>query len=451
MRRGEGTGEGSGPLVAWVDCSAGVAGDMLLGALIDAGAPLPLVQRAVTALTPEDVRLRVEPVTRAGLRAVKVHVDGVDSTVRRTWRDIKTLLDPATGSPRGPAGGPPSSPTPDPPISPAPDPPISPAPDPAFASLLESARADATTVFAALATAEARVHGIDPEDVHFHEVGALDAIADVVGTCAALRALGVSTLCASPVAVGSGRVATEHGDLPVPVPAVVELLRGLPTLAAGPGELATPTGAALLGALVDAWGPQPPLRVVAQGIGAGSRDVPGRANVVRVLLGEPTDAATDAGGTGDAATGSTSTALLIEANIDDLDPRAWPLVITRLLEAGAADAWLVPILMKKGRPAHTLSVLVGEDRAAAVRRVVFTETTTIGLRETRVDKHALDRRVVTVDVAGYAVRVKLARLGDVDVNAQPEWEDVAAAALASGRPAREVLAEASAAARTVAG
>lgn len=443
MRRGDCTGS----LVAWVDCSAGVAGDMLLGALIDAGAPLPLVQRAVAALAPQDVRLSAEPVTRAGLRAVKVHVDGVDSTARRTWRDIRALFDSATGSRLGPTGEPPSSP--------APDGAPSPSLDPAFASLLEAVRADATTVFAALAGAEAQVHGIDAEDVHFHEVGALDAVADVVGSCAALRALGVTTLCAGPVAVGSGRVATEHGDLPVPVPAVVELLRGVPSLAGGEGELTTPTGAALLGALVDEWGPQPPLRVVAQGVGAGSRDVPGRPNVVRVLIGEPADAATDAcgtyGGATDSASTATSTALLLEANIDDLDPRAWPLVITRLLEAGAADAWLVPILMKKGRPAHTLSVLVAEDRAPGVRRVVFTETTTIGLRETRVRKHALDRRVVTVDVGGYAVRVKLARLGDVEVNAQPEWEDVAAVALASGRPAREVLAEASAVARTVAG
>jgi uncharacterized protein (TIGR00299 family) protein len=260
----------------------------------------------------------------------------------------------------------------------------------------------------------------------------------VVGGCAALAALGVTDLAASAVAVGSGRVRTAHGDLPVPVPAVVELLRGVPTVAGGGGELATPTGAALLAAHVTTWGAQPAMRVHAQGVGAGSRDSPERPNVVRVLLGAADQEGEPA----------TVPALVLETNVDDLDPRLWPDVITRLLAAGASDAWLTPILMKKGRPAHTLSVLVPDELAVAdaVRALVVAETSSIGLRESRVAKLALPREERVVDVAGRPVRVKVARHRGVVVNAAPEWADVAAAARALGRPAKAVLAEAIAAA-----
>jgi len=282
------------------------------------------------------------------------------------------------------------------------------------------------------------VHGQSAEQVHFHEVGALDAIADVVGTCAGFVHLGVDRVVVSDVSVGGGTVASEHGRLPVPPPAVVELLRGVPS-AGGPVdvELCTPTGAALLTTLADGWGPQPAMAVDAVGIGAGGRDPEGHANVLRLLLGEaPVQ-----------ERGRETTAVLLEANVDDLDPRLWPGVLGALLDAGASDAWLTPILMKKGRPAHTLSVLVAADRADGVRREVYRQTSTIGLREQRIAKHELDRSMAGVELEGHTIGVKLARLDGEVVNVQPEFEDVAAVARALGRPVKTVMAEAVAAAR----
>jgi hypothetical protein len=369
---------------------------MLLAALVDAGVPIEVMQRAVDAIAPEPVRLRVEPVRRAGLRATRVHVDAAGSTTRRTWRQIRELFDDGRLS----------------------------------ADVSERAGA----VFVRLANAEARVHGITPADVHFHEVGALDAIADIVGVTAGFNALGLTELHASPVALGSGTVATEHGLLPVPPPAVVELLSGAPTYGGAEGvELTTPTGAALLTSFATDWGAQPPMAVARQGVGAGGRDLPDRPNVVRLMVGQPLAA--------------DSSTLLLEANVDDMDPRLWPPVLARLLAAGASDVWLVPIVMKKGRPAHILSVLVDRSAAAAVRQAVFTETTTIGLRETAVHKHALDRAEKSIAVAGHRVRVKTATLGGVLVNAQPEYDDVLAAANAAGRPVKAMMAEATAAAQ----
>ncbi len=299
----------------------------------------------------------------------------------------------------------------------------------------------ALDVFARLARAEGAAHGIDPAEVHFHEVGALDSLADVVGVSAALHDLGVTDVRCGPVALGHGEVRTAHGVLPVPVPAVLGLLAGTgaPVGAGGvEGEACTPTGAALLAATVTGWGPMPPMTVTATGGGAGGRDPAGRANVLRVVLGDPV-----AGGASD---GAGAAGVVLEANVDDLDPRVWPAVLSALLAAGASDAWLTPILMKKGRPAHTLSVLAAPDSVDAVRRVVFTESTTIGVREHPVAKHALAREMRTVDVEGCAVAVKVARLDGRVVNAVPEYDDVAAAAARLGRPVKAVLAAAVAAA-----
>jgi uncharacterized protein (TIGR00299 family) protein len=244
----------------------------------------------------------------------------------------------------------------------------------------------------------------------------------------------------SPVAVGSGTVQTAHGTRPVPPPAVAELLRGVPTYAGDvPMELCTPTGAALLTTLATAYGPQPAMVVDAIGVGAGGRDPDGHANALRLFVGGVEARS--------ARTPTTEGTLLLECNVDDLDPRVWPAVIAALLEAGAADAWLTPILMKKGRPAHTLSALVDEGRAAAVRSAIFRQTSTIGLREQALTKHALDREIVVVEVDGRQVAVKLARHDGVVVNAQPEYDDVARAADDLGRPVADVLAAATALAR----
>jgi pyridinium-3,5-bisthiocarboxylic acid mononucleotide nickel chelatase len=388
--------------LAWFGCEAGASGDMFLGALVDAGAPLEAMQSAVDSIGVEHVALRAREVTRAGLAAIQVEVRVPRSDVVRTWGNIRGLLETA--------------------------------------DLADEVRGRALDVFARLARAEATAHRVRPEQVHFHEVGALDAIADVVGSCAGLHALGVVHASASAVAVGSGMVRSEHGLLPVPAPAVLSLLAEADApLHAGPvaREMCTPTGAALLAATVTRWGGLPPMRVRAYGSGAGVHDLDEVPNVLRLVLGEP------AGSTVDDSVGP---ALVLESNVDDLDPRLWPAVLAALFEAGASDAWLTPILMKKGRPAHTLSVLTTPENADAVRRVVFTESSTIGMREHHVGKRALVREVRTVTVDGVGIAVKVALIDGEVVNVAPEYDDIAAAAARLGRPVKAVLAAAIAAA-----
>jgi len=383
---------GTGTPTVWVDASAGASGDMLLGALVGAGVPLAVLQDAVDAVSPEPVALRAEQVTRAGFAATRVHVEVADSVHHRTWRDVRAMLTDA----------PPT----------------------------------AVAAFERLAVAEGAVHGHDPLDVHFHEVGALDAIADVVGVCAGFAHLGAAQVVVSPVAVGSGSVRGAHGVLPVPPPAVIELLRGVPSYAGpGVGESCTPTGAALLATLATSWGPQPPLVTDRVGVGAGGRDPETHANVLRMLVGAPTP-----------GTERLEVLEVLEANVDDLDPRVWPAVLEALLGAGARDAWLTPVLMKKGRPAHTLHALVAAPEAEAVRAAFFAQTSTIGVRSTTVQRVALPRAEVEVTVGGRVVRVKV-----TPSTAQPEYDDVLAAARALDRPVRDVLAEASARARDAIG
>jgi pyridinium-3,5-bisthiocarboxylic acid mononucleotide nickel chelatase len=382
--------------IGWLDLSAGASGDMLLGALVDAGVPLGVLAAAVAALPVEPVSLTAEPVTRHGLGATRVHVHAPASDVHRTWSDVRTLL--------------------------------------TAAALPEPVRKGALAVFERLAVAEGRVHRVPAEDVHFHEVGALDALADVVGVVAGFEHLGLDRLSASPVALGSGSARGAHGVVPVPGPAVLELLAGVPVLAGPvPAETCTPTGAALLAARVSEWTALPPMRVLRVGSGAGGRDPVELPNLVRLLVGEPAD---PAGGSD----------LLLETNVDDLDPRLWPGVLAELLGAGAADAWLTPILMKKGRPAHTLSVLCSPAAVAAVQEVVFATTSTIGLRAQPVRKVTLHRGQDVVDVLGGRVGVKVARAGGRVVNVSVEFEDVAALAATLGLPVKEVLRAATAAA-----
>jgi uncharacterized protein (TIGR00299 family) protein len=386
---------------AWIDASAGVAGDMLLGALLDAGAAVTTVQAAIDSVIPGAIRIGFSDVTRAGLRAGRAHVEVLaEQPPHRTWRDLQALL--------------------------------------TTAGLAEPVRDRAIAVFARLAAAEARVHGIDAADVHFHEVGALDAIADVVGVCAALHDLGIGTVSAGPVAVGSGHVRTAHGQLPVPVPAVAELALGWRILSGGPGELATPTGMALVRTLATVCEDVPPMSPEAVGAGAGGRDRADRANVVRMMIGSKEDA-----GPRPAAA---EPAVLLEANVDDLDPRLWPGVLAGLLAEGAADAWLVPILMKKGRPAHTLCVLAAPENVAGLRDFVFAHTSTLGIRESERRKIPLDRNFVPVRLPDGEIAVKVGWRDGVILQVMPEFEDVAAVARRAGRPERAILQEAMAAA-----
>lgn len=383
---------------AWIDASAGVAGDMVLAALLDAGANADVVQGAVDAVVPGSVHVSARAVTRAGLRALRADVKPlIDSPPQRTWRGIRERL--------------------------------------ITAELPPAVRDRALAVFTRLAEAEATVHGVPAGDVHFHEVGALDSIADMVGVCAALDDLGIGTVSAGEVALGAGRVRTAHGELPVPAPAVTELARDWRVRAGGTGELATPTGMAIIRALAERCENLPPMTLQATGVGAGGRDTPDRPNIVRVLIGTPQP--------GGLAPGSAAVdAVLLEANVDDLDPRLWPGVLEGLLAAGASDAWLVPILMKKGRPAHTLSVLCEPGRAAALRARIFRDTSTLGVRESPRAKTALPRLFVPVRVGDATVPIKVGHLEGVIVQVMPEFADVAALAGREGRSERAVLQEA---------
>jgi hypothetical protein len=407
--------------IGWLDCSSGVSGDMLLGALHDLGAldGLPVLLDSLSDLR---VGLTATEVTRAGLRATAVTVDAGADQPHRRLADVRTILDRS--------------------------------------AVPDEVRRRADAVFVRLATAEARCHGTSPDQVEFHEVGAVDAIVDVLGSCLGLHTLGLAEIVVGPISLGGGTARSAphsqpghsqpghsqpdhgqghgqgHGSVPVPTPAALELLRDSVLVAGGGGEaeLATPTGVAVVAEWAGRSGPMPAMNVAATGIGAGTRDPAERPNVLRVVVG--TAAAVDPDGW-----------LTVEANVDDLDPRLWPGVLARLIEAGAADAWLTPILMKKGRPAHVVSALVLASDVECVYAVLFAETSTIGARATAVTKRALDRSSLDVDIDGQPIRVKIATDRGKVVNISPEFDDVAAAAAALGMPVKDVLAAAGAAAR----
>jgi len=385
--------------VAWLDCRSGVSGDMLLGALTALGAvDVPAVARALDV----DVEIAVTQVRRGALAATRVDVRPHDEQPHRRLAHVTDVV----------CGG----------------------------GLPEPVTRRAVAVFRRLAEAESRVHGVSPDEVEFHEVGAVDAIVDVVACCAGLHALALDRLVVAPIALGGGTARSLHGDVPVPVPAVLELLRGSPLIAHGgpdPVELATPTGVAVLTEWASTSGDLPPIAIDAVGVGAGGRDLDRQPNVARLVVGSALAAAPLSGWQ------------LVEANVDDLDPRVWPVVLDRLLAAGAADAWLTPILMKKGRPAHTLTVLCADDAVEPVTTLVFAETSTIGLRSMPVSKRALAREWVTVCVDGHDVRVKVARVDGAVVNASPEFDDVVAVATALRRPVKSVLNAAAAAAHSM--
>src|SRR5690625_1684011 len=378
----------------WVDATGGVSGDMLLGACLDAGVPVATVQSSIDRLDlPERIEIGSERVVRSSIGATKAIVRVSEAHHHRNLDDVLAIL----------------------------------------SNLDADVRDEAGAVFTNLAEAEARVHRVPVDQVHFHEVGALDSIADIVGVVTALQALELERLICSPIGLGGGRVEAAHGLIPIPGPAVMELLREHDVPGAGGPvdiELATPTGVALMVTLADEFASLPSLRPENVGSGAGTSDPEGHPNITRIVVGTPLS-----------STGAQALVpeLVLEANVDDLDPRLWPQVLTELLDAGASDAWLTPILMKKGRPAHTLSVLTSPTYADRLTGIVLTHTTTIGLRRYAVDKLALERETASLDVYEGAVRVKLARLDGQIVNATPEYDDVAAIAAKQDVPEKAVL------------
>jgi hypothetical protein len=384
--------------VLYFDCIAGISGDMALGALLDAGADLEPIRAGLMSLPVEPFDLDVERVDSGGLGATKVTVSTGAVGVIRTYANIRSLLE--------------------------------------LAELPLDAKGLAQRIFRRLAEAEAMVHRRELEQVAFHEVGAVDSIVDIVGTALAISSLGVERVFASAVPTGFGMVKTEHGSLPIPAPAVVELLRGAPMYSRGvPVELVTPTGAAILAALVEGFGDLPRMRVEQVGYGAGSArlDFP---NVLRVLIGEEDREAAPESET------PAGTEVVLETNVDDLNPELYSYVLERLFAAGAQDAWLTPIVMKKGRPAVTISVLVSPQRQEAVRQVLFREAGTLGVRATSVDKQVLEREWLEVATAHGTVRVKIGRLEGKAVTLAPEFEDCAGVAREAGVPLREIYEEA---------
>ena len=305
------------------------------------------------------------------------------------------------------------------------------------ADLDAKAKKLAEEIFERIAVAEAALHGMTLDKVAFHEVGAWDSIADIVGAASALAWLAPAAITSSPPVLGSGTIRTAHGLMPVPAPATTALLRGIPVLAEGTGELTTPTGAAILATVVQSFGPPPPMRLRAQGFGAGTREHADRPNVLRVILGETL---------GQALPASENEVVLIAANIDDMNPQLAEPLLTALFEAGALDAWLAPIQMKKGRPAIQVSALCPHGALASVEEAFFANSTTIGLRRQVMQRTVLERALAKVATSFGEVRVKVASRSGALLGATPEFEDCRKLALRAKVPVRRVVAEANAAA-----
>jgi pyridinium-3,5-bisthiocarboxylic acid mononucleotide nickel chelatase len=373
------------------DCYSGAAGNMLLGALIAAGARPRAIRDTLAALGIPGLRMRVEQVERHPIAAQYVSFRGPErDTAQRRYREIRKLL--------------------------------------RAAELPERVRERSQRAFALLAEAEARVHGIPADHVHFHEVGAVDAIGDVVGVAAALEDLGVARVTCSAIGVGSGTVDTEHGQLPLPAPATVELLCGVPTYPLDVRwETITPTGAAILRAVVDRFGAMEALVPAAQGFGAGN-DRPGPLpNVVRAILGEP------------CAQLERDVVTVLETNLDDMSPEALPFLLERLLEAGALDASLAPIAMKKGRPGQLLRVIARVPDGERLAHAILTHSTAIGVRYQEVPRLKLAREVRRVATPYGRIAVKLVRAPDGRVTVSAEYEDCARAARKHEVPLAEVV------------
>jgi uncharacterized protein (TIGR00299 family) protein len=429
------------------DCFSGAAGDMILGALLDAGLSFEDLRRALGSLAIDRDLVWTERVVRAGVAATKFRVRGEeppadhahdhDGVHQNTGRGHAHEHHGHTGSdrPRGGAearrGGPGSEGA------------VGVREHHQHRSLGEIGRLidaselsaggkdRAKALFHRLAEAEAAIHDMAVDDVHLHEVGALDSIIDVVGTVYGLEALGVERVTASPLNVGGGMVRSAHGTYPVPAPATARLLRGAPIYAGPqPSELVTPTGALLVTGYAESYGPVPPMRLIREGYGAGSRDFADTPNVVRVFIGE-------------AETGAAvRRVVVIEAEIDDMNPQIFGTVMDQLLAAGALDVFYTPIQMKKNRPGTLVSIIAPPDARERLTALVFRETTTIGVRCGEMDRECLDRETVTVDSAFGPVRVKVARRHGEVVNVSPEFEDCVRRAGERGAPVKDVHAAA---------
>jgi uncharacterized protein (TIGR00299 family) protein len=381
--------------VAYLDCFGGLAGDMLLAALLDAGAPRAVLDDAVHALGLPDVRVTVERVERHGIGATLVKVVVPPSDPPRLALELLERV--------------------------------------AAASIPDRVRAQALDALQRLVAVEAGIHATDPDRVHLHELGGADTLVDVCGAFALLDALDVERLVCSPLPYARGTIQGAHGTLPGPAPATLALLVRMPLQGVeATGEFVTPTGAAIAATAVDDWGELPAMTLEGIGYGAGTRDTAERPNLLRVVLGQP--ATTDLGSTADV--------VLLEANLDDLLPELVPDAIERCTAAGALDVWVAPVQMKKGRPGVIVSAIARPDSERAVAAALLEHTSTLGVRVSVLRRYELDRRMEEVRVDGRPIRVKIGLLDGRVVNVAPEHDDCAAVAIGTGRPVKQVWAEA---------
>jgi uncharacterized protein (TIGR00299 family) protein len=381
-------------ILAYFDCFSGISGDMILGALVDAGVSIDALRSELARLNLPGYRIEAKKVSRAGMAATKLDVV-LDTTEQPSRRlaDVRNLIESS--------------------------------------SLPLSIRQKSLRIFERLAEAEARVHGTTPDRVHFHEVGAVDAIVDIVGSVIGLDILGVTDVRSSPVNLGSGTIKTAHGVLPVPAPATVELLKGFPAYgSATPYELTTPTGAVILSTLSTSFGPVPTMTIGHAAYGAGGKDISGHPNVLRILIGEPS------------AGYEEDVSVVIETNIDDMNPQIYDSVMDRLMQQGAQDVYLTPIIMKKGRPAVLLSVLADRARSDQVLDVIFRETTSIGVRIREVGRKKLSREIREIETQYGRIRIKVSRRREEVLTATPEYEDCRRIAEEKQVPLKQVMEEA---------
>ncbi|HEY3375486.1 MAG TPA: nickel pincer cofactor biosynthesis protein LarC [Candidatus Aquicultor sp.] len=374
--------------VAYIDCFAGVSGDMFAGALLDAGLPIGVLEKELAKLPVGDYEISAKKVLKQHISATKFTVTVGEQHIVRTWRNVRELIEAS--------------------------------------SLDYAIKVDSLAVFARIANAEAKVHGKPVEQVHFHEVGAVDSIVDIVAGVVGVHHLGIEKLYSSPVATGTGMVKTEHGTLPVPAPATLEILEGAPIYGGGiTAELTTPTGAALLMHFATFVEDIPQNKLEATGYGAGSStlEIP---NVVRILVGEEERVAEQ-------------DVVLLETNIDDAPAEVLGYTMQALFELGALDVWFIPIEMKKSRPAVMLSALTPMGIEEQAIDVIFAETSTLGVRVRRQSRRIAEREIISVDTPFGKVRAKVGTYKGKIIAVSPEYEDVSKLALATGRPFKDIF------------
>jgi uncharacterized protein (TIGR00299 family) protein len=382
--------------LAYFDCFSGISGDMTLGALVDAGCDVAFLRGQLEGLRVPGWALSAEKVWKNGMAATYVKVKTEDQQKHRSLSAILEIL--------------------------------------RNAQLPLSVRDRAAAIFQRLGEAEARVHDVPLEKIHFHEVGAVDGIVDIVGACVSFAALGIDNFACSPLNVGGGTVKMAHGVLPVPAPATADLLQGKPTYSNGvQRELVTPTGAAIVATLCDSFGPQPPMTVSAVGYGAGTADLEAQPNVLRVMIGEAAEKA---------VAGHDEEIAVIEANLDDMNPQIYGYVLEKALAAGALDVYTTPVHMKKDRPGTLLTMLCRPHDTDALMSLLFAETTTFGARTYRAQRRALPRESVSVSTTYGDVRIKLSRVNGRILHVAPEYEDCRKLAAEKNVPLQQVISEA---------